>query len=467
MSSKYAQFRAALTIAVVAAVVVFILWAGDLFVRLRLQLNDVYFLPTPVSDQIVLVAIDDASLEQFGRTPVEWSRTVFADFVRILAAARARIVTFDILFAQATPDDVEFAAAMQAARQTQSRTRFVMPIVGVERAPDEAHAISYQETLRPTPGLAAVLDYLGYVNVFTDADNRVRRQPSLVTAGSGRGYSLSITTFLAYLRVPAAAFEQVVTVENGTLTIAGGHQLAIDANGIWRQDFFAPSQSVEGFTTVSFRDVVNGGVDPAVFDDKIVMVGLMNSVNAPDERATPLQPSMAGVEIHAHAVETLLQGITLTEQSRLSEAVTILATALVSSLIYTRLRWRGMTITALILGVVMVLCAFTLFAVRREVINLFHPLLTLIVALLLSIGWQITTETNRRRSAEHLLAVIQRQKDLLEAIVRGSPAGIVVVDRAGILTHANQAFTEAVGLEKKTLIDQPLASVIDAIGLTD
>jgi len=156
------RVRIGLLIGGISALLVLLFWWGDLFDRLRLQLNDVYFLDAPVTDQVMLIAIDDDSLDAYGRTPVEWSRGVFADLVDILGAAQARVVAFDILFAQSTPADAEFAAAMRTARTGEGRTRFIMPLVGVEQIEASVPgSLRFAEVLRPTETLGLKLTTLG------------------------------------------------------------------------------------------------------------------------------------------------------------------------------------------------------------------------------------------------------------------------------------------------------------------
>lgn len=463
------RFQAGLLIGSVSALLILFLWMGDLFVRLRLQLNDVYFLDAPVSDTIVLVAIDDASLEAYGRTPVEWSRRVFADLVRILGEAQARVVAFDILFAQPTPDDEAFADAIREARAGEGRTRFLMPLVGVERLANAGYgSVRFEQVLQPASPLADAVDYLGFANAFTDTDDTVRRQLSAVSAGTLHGYGIGLTTFLAYLRIPSAAVDQVVVLDGENLTIASEHRIPVDARGLWRQNFFAPASSGEnGFTTVSLRDVVEGRVDPALFDGKIVLIGLMNSVNAPDERATPVTTAMAGVEIHAQALETLLRGIPLTEQTRGSEALTIFVLSMVSSLLYIHLRWYLMPLVTVKLIVVWAVFAFISFSTAHTVMNLFHPFLAVVLPLIGCIGWQIASEISRRRSAEHWLAIIQRQKELLETVLGGSPSGIAVLDRYGCMNSANRAFIEAFKLEKISLKDTHFSALMQGAALAE
>ena len=75
--------------------------------QIEAQLLDVRFRlrpPAPRSDDIVLVLIDDASIREVGRWP--WSRAVIADALARLAAAGARTIGIDLLFAEAEPSAV-------------------------------------------------------------------------------------------------------------------------------------------------------------------------------------------------------------------------------------------------------------------------------------------------------------------------------------------------------------------------
>lgn len=61
-------------------------------------------------DQVVVIAIDEASVESFGRFP--WSRDIHADLLETLGVAQPAAITFDILFPDATEQDAQFAQAI-------------------------------------------------------------------------------------------------------------------------------------------------------------------------------------------------------------------------------------------------------------------------------------------------------------------------------------------------------------------
>ena len=78
--------------------------------QLEAQLLDLRFRLRPLappSDDIVLVVIDDQSIREIGRWP--WSRAVIAEALERLAAAGARTIGIDLLFAE--PEVGEVPAA--------------------------------------------------------------------------------------------------------------------------------------------------------------------------------------------------------------------------------------------------------------------------------------------------------------------------------------------------------------------
>ena len=68
--------------------------------------------PRDAPDNIVIVAIDDASLSALGPWP--WPRSVHAQFLRRLAAARPLAVVYDVLFMGASPRPGEDKALGEA-----------------------------------------------------------------------------------------------------------------------------------------------------------------------------------------------------------------------------------------------------------------------------------------------------------------------------------------------------------------
>ena len=117
--------------------------------------------PASPSDKVVLVAIDEYSLDQLGRWP--WPRNIHTELIRILDAAGADTIVFDILFPEASAHDGMLAEAMR------SHGRVILPVHLSSLAEEQPIA----EHL-PTPQLAVAAASLGHAHVELDADGLAR-----------------------------------------------------------------------------------------------------------------------------------------------------------------------------------------------------------------------------------------------------------------------------------------------------
>ncbi len=423
----YTLRRALLGGALISLLMLALLHTGA-FTALRLSLTNVYYVDSPPSGQITLVALDNASFAAFGRAPSSWDRTLYADLVTRLSEAGARVIVFDIIFGEPTPQDAAFAEALAAARASEGRTRIVMAAAGINVPtsldhPQYNRGIRFETVLLPTPALQAASDYLGFVNVLPDADSRVRRQLSIVQVGRAPvseppALSLSLAAYLAYLRIPSAALPQILVQEGDQLRLASSQTLQVDPQGLWKQNFFTSTREDASarFATVSMVDVLNGSVDPTFFEGRVVLIGILNSTGATDQALTPNSASpMAGVEIQANAVESLLQRRTLTEPSPAQESLVIVAFAVLSTLAYSRVTWRYKVL--LLLGTVLayLTVSYVQFDTINQINSLFYPLLALILPFVVAIVFDVTDEIALRIRSEAQVNLLRELNARTEA----------------------------------------------------
>jgi CHASE2 domain-containing sensor protein len=234
--------------------------------------------PSP-DDRIVLVAIDNRSLEAIGRWP--WSRETHARLVDRLTTAGASAVALDILFVEPSADDADLAASM-------SRSGRVCLPLAVEPEGRNGAAVSEQA---PVPLLASAAAGLGQVNLAPDADGVVRRLPLMLEAGR-RSWPHLVTCALqtaglsSEIAADAARSDGVVTARPVGVRFPAGQG---------------------AFRTLSYVDVLNSETPPQLLAGRVVLVG-MTADGQGDRYATPTAHGVLtpGVEIQAALADTLL-----------------------------------------------------------------------------------------------------------------------------------------------------------------
>ena len=288
--------------------------------------------PYAFDQPVRVVAVDDESLKRLGQWP--WRRERLAALVEALKNAGAAAIVFDFLFAEKdrdddaatagqTPDDV-FAHAIDGAPVVLGSFVSDTPVgaggsakAGFVTAGDDA-----TKFLTPSPGALAPLSQLaqhaagvGFLNWRPDADRVVRRVPLILSVDGALHPSLAMEA----LRVAQGASTYIVKSSNasgetafgevyGVLSIRNGDlTIQTGPSGDVRVYFARPDPR----RSIPAWKVLTPGADLSDLKGTIVFFGA-SAATLSDIVATPLTPSMPGVEAHAQIVEQLLSGQTLT-----------------------------------------------------------------------------------------------------------------------------------------------------------
>src|SRR3989344_977087 len=115
------------------------------------KLTSVLYSEKSPLESIIIIAIDDKSIEEIGAWP--WSRNNFTQLLNILPKTQA--IGFDISFFKETPEDKEFAEAIKKTSNVILASEISFPS---------------QEILEPNLILKKAAFAIGIVNLFTDPD---------------------------------------------------------------------------------------------------------------------------------------------------------------------------------------------------------------------------------------------------------------------------------------------------------
>ena len=361
---------------------------------INLWFSDQLFTSEPPSPNIVIAGIDDSTFEAYGRW-ADWSRSLHTQATDNLSQAGAKVIGFDVIFTDSSPDDELLAAAMAEADNV------VLATVGTQLVSHAGAEITYDEFLLPVAPLEQVASNIGHANVIPDGDGTVRRLPLIVDSSSGQVYPS--LTLAALYRLFSRPLPQEYLLENGTVDLLS-RDIPVDTSYRLRINFSADNADRP---YVSYGDVISGDFDPSLVNNKIVLIG-MTATGEPDTWAIPTSASkVPGVFIHAAAMDTILTERFLTEPGTTATLVIMLVLVGITAFALPRsgTRYRkdiakGLGITA----VVFVAClagGFLAFD-RGYIVDLFYPLLLLPVVYVGNALYMVVAEQSDKRFVKEL-----------------------------------------------------------------
>lgn len=245
--------------------------------------------PLPVDPRILVVTIDDYSLQQLGQWP--WPRTLHADLLDRLTAAKARGVLFDVIFSE--PDSVP----ANDARLAQALCRNGHVFLPLLRESVARYGQPLGE-IAPVAPLSRCAGAIGHINAEADADGIVRSVYLLEGPPNNPKPQLA---WLPYQLMQTADSPASMPGSPSPLTAQGW----LRAHGV-RIPFI---RADGGFPSVPYVSVLRGEVPPQLLRDRLILVG-STAPGLGDRYVTPQSASLGttpGIEIQANILNGLLQ----------------------------------------------------------------------------------------------------------------------------------------------------------------
>ncbi len=311
------------------------------------KLNDFFFhirSPLPVSRDVALVLIDDATLAQQGRWP--WPRTQLARLIRAVSQQQPKAIGVDVLL----PEDEDEQNDVELARAIQAAPNLVL-----------AAKISTSPTgdlwIDPRPRFAQAAKGVGHVQAVIDVDGLCRSIP--VDEPSADGPRPAFALKLAELAQPAlkSLERDSGSSASGVEPIAARPPLLIDY-----RNQFEPGQANPPFEVISAGDLLSGKSAPQLAG-KVVLIGF-GAIDVSDRLFTPVsnQLPMPGVEINANVSDMLLGGRSLAHIGNAAQFALVLFMSMAA--LWLVVHYPGLRGLLLLTGLLAVIyiAAFFLFA---------------------------------------------------------------------------------------------------------
>jgi diguanylate cyclase (GGDEF)-like protein len=371
---------------------------------------------------IVLLLIDDRSLQEIGRLPID--RRILARVVDRLSADGARRIIFDILFSEPSPHgaatDRAFATAIAQAGTVLLAYALPDDALAATRLAhgpvlDSAYlryrndhlgsAIELTPTrvLAPIPVLGAAALGLGHVSVLTTADGALRYDfPALPFDGE----------WLPSLAVVAAAQRsrtawQAVEARLADRIMIGAIQAPIDARSRQWVNYYGPAGT---FPTYSLADYAAGRLDGSDFKDRVVLIG-GTALGTHDRNLSPFDPGLPSVERVATVLDNLHTARWLERPDWGAPSVLLLILLLPAIAV-----WLVATLTPVRAIIALVLTGLAiaglsqyLLAQQQQILPMVFPLFALTLAGGSGLTWRARLDSHSRQQAEQALRASEQR----------------------------------------------------------
>ncbi|MBB1076632.1 EAL domain-containing protein [Rhodoferax sp. 4810] len=380
--------------------------------RLDLMAYDLLVPTRPVlNDPPVVIAIDNASLNELGRWP--WPRARHAQMLDRLGEAGAAAIGMAVFFPEPDLGATEGDAALKAT--IASSGKVVLPLVPM-RASGQLGAS------QPTPSVAAdsVLPAvaLGHVDVEMDVDGQARRL--FLQGGYGQADTPALALAVRQRMAPPLDITQLPGVR-----VSGSKG---DTRGLWMRDHEVLLPRMRSLPTLSFASVLRNPEILSQVQHRAVFVGV-TATGLGGELVTPLngrQTTLPGVEFHAQAYAALMQQALIQRTPGVFSV--LLGLLLVTSLVFwSKVEGRQVLWVTGLLGVPLLISALILHTAHGwlppalATLSLAVALVVWLAARFQRIGRQL------QQSREHSLATLQAIGD-----------GVVTLDAIGrTIAYAN------------------------------
>jgi adenylate cyclase len=390
------------------------------------QLQSISPLPYRAELPVRVVAIDEASLTRLGQWP--WSRLVLAEMVDKLHKLGARVVAFDVVFAEAdrtSPEQMALAFPHQRALQqslrrfpvhdqvlansfVQSRVVLGFPIeplaAGGKLPPEKARFLSfggnagdwlpnYGGALSGLPQLTRAAKGSGAISLEPASDGVLRAVPLVYQVGGALYPGMGLEALRLFdgrdnlaLQIDAQGIAGVA-LDNNTF-----FPTAPDGR-VWLH--FRPL-AAERY--VSAKDLLADKVDAKLFKDHIVFIGA-TAKGLGDTIYSPLGELVPGIEGHVQLTEQLMTGDTLLRPTWESDWLLLMLLVMWLLLAFLLARYRplwSVLLTLLLLAGVFVFSLW-LFTAQHLLLDPFFPALAAsALFLVLVVPRYVQTESEQR-----------------------------------------------------------------------
>jgi adenylate cyclase len=392
--------------------------------KLKLNITDQLFEirgPIAIEDTSIVIVPISQQADQAIPYKYPWPTDLHAKLIEHLNEAGAKAIGFDVLYDKR--DNYDLANDTTFAKAVEEYGNVILGASKQRNWQNRGYGSqsSITSVVRPNRVLQKYNpNPLGFVDAYSDADGAIRKYVLGTSFNNQEYYSLGIELLKLYRNIDSTSISE----DNEFLNL-GPYEIPKYGNNLMAINYFGGSGSFPTYdydTVIDDGDIVLASEDSSfqsntfsaqgyglkntdVFQDKIVLIGA-TMPELHDLHTTPFaqQEDMAGVEMHANAIKTILSGKYIHHISGWANlAIMIGLIVLIVFLIrrYTGLLGFGIVIT-LSLGVI----ALTIFEFLqyRYILDSVAMLMALIVGYITTQSYEYVVEQREKRRISGLFS---------------------------------------------------------------
>jgi len=359
------------------------------FDSFALRFNDINFdfQKKEPSKDVVFVAVDEPSVNEYGRWP--WDRSKLATGIDNLY--EADVVLMDMIFSEPTSQEEDDALGESLSNLNASVCGFFLRHKATQSIGEEELEILGDSSFDLLQSQISEFKNPEFISAPNAEMNILPILQSCTLSGSFstlsgsdhllRAYPISV--YFQNILYPSLAIQGLRLKLNKDLKRVDALHVEIDdkiigldENGFIRLNYYQPEQ----YTTISFLDLAQGKIKPEYFKNKIVILGI-TEVGAGDVVSTPMG-SIPGPLLHYTFISNLLEDHLIKEPLHVTSILMIFMVFLpfILVLVFKKILHRA------IINIAVYLLIYALvryiFVVNMIYIDLFFPLISLLLSMI-------------------------------------------------------------------------------------
>ena len=278
-----------------------------------------------VNDDVVVLAIDDASIdilnEKYGQWP--WQRNSYVDIINFLEESKAKAIVFDLMFLpnasntkydQLLSDTISKYDNVFIAMNFDNRdneVRLPQSIKAKMNMEKKLDLLSFSGCRPVLPQLLSGTPNIGIINVQRDSDGVLRRAPLFVKYNDDVYPSLAMKVFSFVNGVDE------YSVDKDYVLTAGDKKIKLEKDGAvhlnWyklRDDISGSFKHIPAWRVVKSLEAKKNNSKSFIpednFENKIVFVGV-TATSQYDIKTTPISKNTAGIEFQTTTFLNLME----------------------------------------------------------------------------------------------------------------------------------------------------------------